>query len=295
MDIAENSLRASRPCTAAHIKATRSEAAKKFRMLVVENLEDRKLGDHSKDQNYTYTSRVSNKYEIMARWRSKGYKYLITHAERTLINTIKTPSSKEGTGKDTIEKWEDIVGPILEDICAYPWRGTEHEQRVAEAALISKVSGQTIAPHKVNVNRTVWASPLTGHEHAKRFPSLSHIGGTRTTTVFSTQSSSIFGFCGNSETSFALLLTLMNDGDGDIRLVCPVDLPPGAFLGTVCGKLYTSTDPNRHRVQGPNGIFLEPTLSRFWFLFSEPEGTEGNVQLGWDLIEDETFASYVGP
>lgn len=82
---------------------------------------------------------------------------------------------------------------------------------------------------------------------------------------------------------------------GEVLLVCPVDLPQGSFLGTVTGELHAGTNVEDGWVQGPNSVFIKPSLSRMAFLFSEPEYVTANVQLTWDLVEDETLRSLMGP
>jgi hypothetical protein len=104
---------------------------------------------------------MNAKYETMGRWKAKGYRYPVIYTRTSLNTLLRDPNNSNNTGREDMQRWEDAIGPIMEDICNFPWRGSDMEQQTAEAERLSKATGVDVRPWEVNTNSTLWASLFT--------------------------------------------------------------------------------------------------------------------------------------
>ncbi|KAF2131910.1 hypothetical protein P153DRAFT_180961 [Dothidotthia symphoricarpi CBS 119687] len=275
-------------CSSSNRTAKQRELYKKF-----ENKVAQSLGHDSTSLDiYTFKSRTHKAFEVLRRWKEKNYYFLIALAQPSLNTPMMKPMATDNTSKDIMSDWEDVVGPCMEELCAFPWRGLDAEQRHAAAqSLVRLANGVQVSAHAVNVNRTTWASQRAAFRHATVFPNISYVGGVRTATNISTSAMRIVGYAGMETHNFASMTVALDTG-----LVCPLDLQAGSFLGSVPGELHYEEPLQQGWVQGPNNVWFEPAASKMSLLWLElePEARMGNVFLAWEVVEDEILEGFTG-
>lgn len=85
------------------IKATLSCARKAFRTFVLESMHNRAAQGRI-SAGYSLKTRTNAKYEVMSRWKEKGYRHLIVHAAKKLKEPLNKPSAAAGTNRSLMER-----------------------------------------------------------------------------------------------------------------------------------------------------------------------------------------------